>query len=102
MVEIKRALRVDVVVPPVAKRVVLADEHLGAAAWELGCGELLLVVLLKRGRELVLDRVVAEDRLDCFGDVGELCWLLAGVVTGAARGRLPKGGNVPHPAARCR
>lgn len=49
MVKVKRTLRVYVVVPSVAQRVVLANQDLGAAAWELCRGELLLVVLLESG-----------------------------------------------------
>jgi len=73
LVKVKGALCFYVVVAAVAQAVVLADENLCAAAGKLRGRELLLVVLLERGREFLLDIFVAENRLDRLGDVCELC-----------------------------
>jgi hypothetical protein len=61
VVKIKGALCFDVIVAVGAQAVVFADEHFGAAAGELRCGELRFVVLLKCWDELCVDVVAFED-----------------------------------------
>jgi hypothetical protein len=101
MVKVEGALRLDVVVPAVAQRVVRADEHLGAAAGELGRRELLLVVLFVGRRQLRLHRVVFENRFDGLGDVGELRAVSGGLSESVVgqRGLLRQGA---HPLRRKR
>lgn len=72
VVEIEGALCLDIVVAPVAQRVVGADQDLSAAAGELRGGELLLVVLLVSWRKLSLDVLVLDHRLNRLGDVRKL------------------------------
>lgn len=72
VVKVKAALGLDIVVAPIAQRVVGADNDLCGAAGELRGRVLVFVVLLERGPEFALHVVVADDRLDCLGDVGEL------------------------------
>lgn len=57
--EARRAL--DIVVPPIPEGAVRADDDLLAASRELSGDELLFVVLLERGAELV-DQVRGRDR----------------------------------------
>ena len=88
MVEVKGALCLNVVVAPVAQRVVGADQDLGAAAGELCGRKLRLVVLLVCRGELGFYVAIAEDRLDCLCDIRELWVVLAlryegGVLRGA-------------------
>lgn len=90
VVKVEGALCLGVVVAPVAQRVVRADEDLGAAAGELGCGELLLVVLLVCRGELCLYVVVADDLLDRLGHVRKLRRVSIAVRGWGVRGSLPR------------
>jgi hypothetical protein len=71
MVVGKRALIFRVVVPPVAQRVVRTNDDVFVASGELDQGELLFVVFLKRGFQLALYRVFAEDVLDGYWESGD-------------------------------
>jgi hypothetical protein len=66
MVVGKRALVLRVVVPSIAQRVVRTNDDVVVASRELNQGELLFVVFLKRGFQLALYRVFAEDVLDGY------------------------------------
>lgn len=85
VVEVEGALCLDVVVSPVAERVVGADQNLGAAARELCGDELLFVVLLVCGCKLSLYVFVLNDRLDCLGNIRKLWCGLALPCEGGAR-----------------
>lgn len=64
MIELKRRLALHIVVSPVSKAVVCADQHLAAAAGKLHRRELCLVVLFEGWCELAVHRIVTEDVLD--------------------------------------
>ncbi len=49
MIKRKRTLRLNIVVPPIAQRVMRADKDLRAATRELNRSELFLVIFLKAG-----------------------------------------------------
>lgn len=80
MVEVEGALCFYVIVPPVAKAVVFADQDFGGSAWKLSGCELLLVILLESRCQLRLDARIFYDRFDSFGDICELCHVRTSVV----------------------